>query len=127
MSDLGYVVANLGDAGIWSRCKAELKAKMPPNRERSIATNILQYGDREEIGWLESRTNIQDDFVGSVALRVLIRLDLDKAFSRIESASEGDLYFFRSTIFAAILARALSGRTTSSSPGLVAPTGCGST
>ncbi len=106
VSDLGYVVANLGDEAIWRRCKAELKAKMPHNRERSIATNILRYGDREEIGWLETRTNTQEDFLGSVATRALIRLDLEKAFSKIESASEGDLYIFRSTIFAAILARA---------------------
>ena len=106
VSDLGYVVANLGDEGIWRRCKAELKAKMPPNRERSIATNILRYGDREEIAWLEPRTNTKDDYLGMTALRALIRLDLDKAFARLESASEGDLYFSRATIFAAILARA---------------------
>ena len=94
--DLAYLVAGLNDDGaLWQRCKSQLRAKIPASKERSVASNILQYRDAEEIEWLLARVNQADDLVGPIAFQALVRIDERLALEHLKDLGERELYLTR--------------------------------
>jgi hypothetical protein len=82
--DLAYLLGNLEDAvALWRRCKRLLFEKIAPQRERSLAVNIVQHHDSDEIEWLRSRVDRDQDLVGPTALRALARINPDIAVAEL--------------------------------------------
>ncbi|NQT14651.1 MAG: hypothetical protein HQ582_17980, partial [Planctomycetes bacterium] len=94
--DLAYLVASVDDGGaLWRRCKPVLREKIPAHKERSLATNIAQYRDKDEVEWLIERVSRADDVIGPSALRALIRIDQRLALEHLDRLPEKELYFTR--------------------------------
>jgi hypothetical protein len=82
--DLAYLIAGLADGSdIWARSKAELLAKVPPEKIRSIVFNIGRYRDVEEVDRLLPLVEVENDFVGPAAVRALVRIDPDLAVEHL--------------------------------------------
>ncbi len=78
--DLAYLLGNLdGQEALWLACKADLLAKIPSRRERSLASNIYRHRDASEAAWLVERVDREDDMLGAWAIRALCRIDPDLA------------------------------------------------
>jgi hypothetical protein len=84
VQDLAYLLAGLPDgAEVWTRCKADLKTKVSPDRSRSIVVNIGRYRDASEVGWLLSLIGVETDSAGPAAIRALARIDPDLAVEQL--------------------------------------------
>lgn len=97
--DLAYLVSSTGDEGTWRRCKQVLLAKVPPPRERSIASCILTFRDRDELEWVESRVTKLDDLVYLVALPALIAMEPHRTLALLDRFDDGALYMSRRSWF----------------------------
>lgn len=96
ISDLAYLLANLDDGkDIWSKCKRSFFNKIPPNKERAIATNINKWKDSEEIQWCIDRLRIKEDLLGSSALSALSAISPEDAIPYMEKVPNDILYFTR--------------------------------
>ncbi len=98
--DLAYLVSVSRDEGVWRRTKQVLLTKVSRARERSIASCILTFRDRDELEWIESRITIAEDMVGLVALRALIAMEPRRALAMLDRLDDGMLYFSRRSCFA---------------------------
>ena len=105
VSDLAYLIANVGERESWYACKSKLFAEVDAAHERCLAVNILHYRDGAEIEWLVSRVSSTSDLIGSVAFRALNRVDIDRAFECLGQLNEAELYMSRNWCFAELLAR----------------------
>ncbi|MFO0840904.1 MAG: hypothetical protein U0797_00710 [Gemmataceae bacterium] len=78
--DLAYLLAGLpaGEA-LWRRVKTTLFAKVRPENQRSLATNIHRWADAEEVDWVRERVDAREHLIGPWAFRALIRIDPDLA------------------------------------------------
>jgi hypothetical protein len=104
--DLAYLLANLnGQAALWRRCKSLLKRKVSPLHPRCLAVNIDRHADAEEVDWLRTQVENEEDFVGPAALRALARLDPDAALVELDRLPLRELYLSREWCFAELLAR----------------------
>jgi hypothetical protein len=97
--DLGYLIANLGDQALWSRCKNALRAKADEAHERSIATCIFVFRDAAEQEWLEKRVTKQKDMVGPVSLRALAVINPQRALTCLTEVDDAHLYVSRNWCF----------------------------
>jgi hypothetical protein len=104
--DLAYLLANLDDAAaLWHRCKPALYHLIPTDRERCLASNIYKHTDAEEIDWLVGRVHREDDLLGPMALRALIKLDPDLAVQHLDRLPSNLLCSTRRWCFEEILAK----------------------
>jgi hypothetical protein len=97
--DLAYLVAAIGDAGIWSRCKEALLSKVDEAHERAIASCVLAFRDRDALEWLEARVDKTKDFVGPVSLRALTVIEPRRALALLDRLDDGALYISRRWCF----------------------------
>ncbi|HUY90826.1 MAG TPA: hypothetical protein VMV10_18975 [Pirellulales bacterium] len=98
ISDLAYLLASIdSDVGqhIWRDKKRALFQKLPMSKRRSLAMCIDRYSDRDEIPWLISSVEVEDDMLGATALRTLVRLAPKEAVNHWQRLPMRDLYLAR--------------------------------
>jgi hypothetical protein len=94
--DLAYLLAGLPDGTeVWARCKAELIAKIPPDKPRSIVVNVGRYRDAAEVDWLLSLIGVATDSAGPAAVRALARIDPDLAVEHVVRLPAEEMYVAR--------------------------------
>jgi hypothetical protein len=97
--DLAYLVAAVGNVGIWKRCKHLLFQKIPSQFQRSFATCVLRYRDNDETPWIESVVGEKEDRLGPVAFHALARISPARAIELVRMVGDWDLYVTRSWWF----------------------------
>ena len=95
VQDLAYLVARVQEPRLWERVKSQLLAKVPADKERSIARNVEVYRDVAKMSWLLERVPERTDLKGAAALRAIVRLAPERALDALERLPEEDLYFTR--------------------------------
>jgi hypothetical protein len=95
--DLAYLLAGLSDGTeVWARCKADLIAKIPPDKPRSILLNVGRYRDATEVSRLLSLIGVQTDSAGPAAIRALARIEPDLAVEHVVRLPVSEMYLARS-------------------------------
>lgn len=97
---LAYLAANLDDSGeTWRRCKAEFFAKTRADKLRALALNVGTWRDRQEIEWLESSVEVEEDLLGAAAMQALAEIDPLRAASALRRLPEMHLLGCRNWFF----------------------------
>lgn len=92
VKSLAWLLAGLpGESELWSRCKHILFKKIPPPQERCLGANIYAHRDESELDWLLRRIDREDNLVGAMAMRALIRIAPDVALDQLSRLPKREL------------------------------------
>ncbi len=94
--DLAYLLAGLeGGEQIWQACKSDLFAKIPTDKERSLARCIYRYRDEGCQTWLEDRIDREEDLIGEMCMLALAVIEPAAAIQGLDRMPSSSRYMTR--------------------------------